>query len=388
MIEKHIFLSPDYYEKFICKMGKCRKPCCEGWPVTFSVEDYFKLMGCECSEAMQRRLDIGIKLSLSPTPDAYAQIQPKYDGSCPMHLEDGKCAIHAELGESLLSDVCRLYPRGIRNEPSFECSMANSCEGVLELFFHRNEKIRFVKSEKTIYMPIFGKRAVTYQTFGLEQEIRLYLISLIQNREKPFLKRFEDMATAFLSLEKLIDEKDEQGIKKLISSTPVDNKHIFEIGKEHLLFAINAIKNILEILDKKSESLRKYGEETILFFNENENLEEKYNTAKKDFENNFPDWEIFFEHMIVNHMFFEQFPFQDRPVSLWDEFLSICTLYSMLRFLCIGYTATHKSKNDFIDTCTAVFRLVEHTSFDTYAAKALKHLNCNSPQKLFDIVSL
>ena len=39
MIEKHIFLSPDYFENFICKMGKCRKPCCEGWPVTFSVED-------------------------------------------------------------------------------------------------------------------------------------------------------------------------------------------------------------------------------------------------------------------------------------------------------------------------------------------------------------
>jgi len=50
-----------------------------------------------------------------------------------MRLEDRRCTIHAELGENKLSQVCRLYPRGVRLNNGYECSCANSCEAVLEL---------------------------------------------------------------------------------------------------------------------------------------------------------------------------------------------------------------------------------------------------------------
>ena len=51
------YLVPDYYQAFRCKTGQCRTPCCDGWPVTFSMPDYFKLLSVECSPELKRQLD-------------------------------------------------------------------------------------------------------------------------------------------------------------------------------------------------------------------------------------------------------------------------------------------------------------------------------------------
>ena len=45
MKEAILALVPDYYPSFVCKAGACRTPCCEGWPVTMSMGDYFRLLG-------------------------------------------------------------------------------------------------------------------------------------------------------------------------------------------------------------------------------------------------------------------------------------------------------------------------------------------------------
>ena len=51
------YLVPDYYPAFSCKMGACRSACCVGWPITFSLEDYFRLTGSECSPELRQRSD-------------------------------------------------------------------------------------------------------------------------------------------------------------------------------------------------------------------------------------------------------------------------------------------------------------------------------------------
>ncbi len=45
MKETHDFLVPDYFPRFACKMGECRAACCRGWPVSISMENYFRLLG-------------------------------------------------------------------------------------------------------------------------------------------------------------------------------------------------------------------------------------------------------------------------------------------------------------------------------------------------------
>ncbi len=382
------FLMPDYYSGFRCKMGDCRSSCCEGWTVTFSLQDYFKLTGEECSDELRKKIDRGVKVSLHPTPQEYAQIQHDYTGNCPMRLADGRCGIHAEMGEGALGEVCKLYPRGLRKEPDYECSCANSCEGTLEKIFSRDDPIKFVREPLVLDSPITLTRTVKFDTKGKEQQIRLWLIDIVQQRDYPLPIRLMNLGLALRDMKTALDSDDEKDISALIS-TPYPMQNVeFDADDEQLRYGVATAEKLLKLIDEKSNSVRQYGEQALEYFGDENGSFEKYQTAKNLFESKVPKWEIWFEHMLVNHMFFEQFPFQDRPEDPWEEFVAICAVYALLRFLGIGWMTTKGSASDFVDMSAAVFRLVDHTNFDRYASRLLTELHCDTPQKVFDLIIL
>ena len=92
--------------------------------------------------------------------------------------------------------------------------------------------------------------------------------------------------------------------------------------------------------------------------------------------------------MLVNHMFFAQFPFQDRPESMHEEFVALCAVYAILRFLALGCMADRRDAEGLIDDMAAAFRLVDHTEFDRYASRLLKRLGCASSQEICDLIAL
>ena len=102
------YIVPDYYTSFTCKIDHCRSACCDGWPVTFSMADYFKLLSVDCSPELKGRLDISLHLTEHPTEEEYGTILPRYDGRCPIRLADGRCALQTEAGQGALPAVCRL----------------------------------------------------------------------------------------------------------------------------------------------------------------------------------------------------------------------------------------------------------------------------------------
>jgi len=384
--ETHKYLVPDYYPMFACKMGACRSACCEGWPIHFSLDDYYHLTGSECSRDLRRRLDTGLRICLSPTPDSYAEIAPRYDGSCPMRLEDGRCAIHAELGEETLNHVCRLYPRGVRLHGGYECSCANSCEAVLELLFQKDEPIEFIYREMTFDLPKAAARSFTFETLGKEQEIRMWLIHHMQNQLLPMPQRLMSMGHALWALDEALSTRDEEEVMRLMSGKrrmhPLKPQ---ELSQGHLDFGLKIADEMIRLLDERSESIRSYGEAALACF---DSSFERYENAKEHFESVLPDWEIRFEHMLVNHMFFSRFPFQDRPVSLKDEFYALCGVYALLRFLGIGHMYGKYDESAFTDAAAAVFRLVDHTAFDRYAVQVMKFSGCDTWERIHDLVSL
>lgn len=389
MKQTHEFLVPDYYETFCCKMGTCRSACCVGWPITFSLEDYFRLTGSECSAELRQRIDRGVRVNLRPTPEAYAQIAPRYDGECPMRLEDGRCAVHAELGEKALSSICRLYPRGIRTQNAcYECSCTNSCEAVLELLFSRDEPIRFERRTLSVDAPPAPQRLVHFETLGREQDIRLWLIAILQNRSLPLPQRLAGLGIALDELEKTLGQKDEAALAAMLDQPWQKTLPSFEVNKAHLAFGLEKAEALVRLLDERSQSLRDYGQDALGYFHAASDPFERYVVARLRFENRLPKWEIWFEHMLVNHLFFQQFPFQDRPESLWNEFVAISAIYTLLRLLSIGWMAHRKQETDFVDMAAAAFRLIDHTSFDRYASRALRDLGCTTPQTVFDLIVL
>lgn len=386
LLETHEYLIPDYFPDFACKMGACRSACCEGWPVSFSLEDFYHLTSAECSSELRRRMDTGLRMKLDPMPEAYAEIAPRYDGNCPMRLEDGRCAIHAELGEDHLAYVCRLYPRGVRTENGYECSCTNSCEAVLELLFRRDEPIEFITKQLTFNVPKPVPKAISFESLGREQEIRLWLIRQMQNQLLPMPQRMIAMGHALWALDDALSTKDEQQVDRLLhGQRRIQPLHPQDLTQGHLEFGLKIADGMIDLLDERSQSICDYGEAALAYYNRSF---DRYTAAREHFEQLLSKWEIWFEHMLVNHMFFTQFPFQDRPVSLKDEFYALCAVYALLRFLGIAHMYDKNDESAFVDVAAAVFRLVDHTDFDRYAAYMLKDLGCDDWERIHDLISL
>lgn len=382
MNETHVFLVPDYYPRFKCKMGACRHACCEGWPVTVSLKDYYRLLGEECDKSLRRRIDMSLKILPHPTEDEYAEITHDYNGVCHLRMPDGRCALQAKMGEDALSPVCRLYPRGVRSEGDYECSCACSCEATLEQLFQEKEPICFIPYETTLFMPETKGRTVYFETVGREQEIRLHFIRLMQNRAYPLHERLILLSDDIMRMEKALNAKDEQAVDALLES------ELESVGgnesqptQEQLAYGISVAEHLMELMDERSESLRQYGEQALAYFGQGGNSLERYFAARNHFETLFPDWEIFFENMLVNHMFFGRFPFQDRDDSLRQEKIALDAVYVLLRFGTLGCMASSESTEDLIDICCAGFRLIDHTSFDRYAGRMLERLGCDTEEK-------
>ena len=136
---------PDYYPHFACKGGACRATCCRGWDVSLPMDEYFRLLGLDCSPELRARLDGAFHAVDAPSPERYAQISHNWLGDCPMQREDGLCALQCECGETVLPAVCRRYPRGARGLFDRECACSNSCEAVLEMFWDREAPLGFVE---------------------------------------------------------------------------------------------------------------------------------------------------------------------------------------------------------------------------------------------------
>ena len=383
------YLVPDYYPAFSCKMGACRRPCCEGWPISVSMKDYFTLLGIDCSPELRRKLDGGLHLSLHPTPEAYAQILPRYDGQCPLHMADGRCMLHAECGGDALAAVCRLYPRGVRNGADRECSCANSCERVIEQLLVHEAPLQFITIHNDFGLPDAPPRQRHFHTGGREQEIRLWLIRQLQRREYPLPQRLILLGEALHALDDALNAPDDAQLQALLADqTPFRTPVQPQPAHEDLLTGLRTMERLLDVLDRDSSSIREYGEEAQRYYGSGEDLFGNYLDARAALETVLPQWERWFEHLLVNHMFFVQFPFQDRPVSLKDEYLSLCAVYMLLRCLLLGCLAVQGNLTHAVDVAAAAFRLVDHTTFDRYAGPLLRELGCDDWSQLRLLISL
>lgn len=59
-----------------------------------------------------------------------------------------------------------------------------------------------------------------------------------------------------------------------------------------------------------------------------------------------------------------------------------------MRFLALGHMVGRDAESELVDVMSAVFRLVDHTDFDRYAAHMLKGMGCTDFDRLYDLISL
>ena len=235
-----------------------------------------------------------------------------------------------------------------------------------------------------------GSTDGAHQISSKETEIRLWFIRIMQDRTLPLPLRLGKLGDSIYRMDAALQKKDAEEAERLLENGIVweNPANAGETDAEYLRYGLSIMEEMVAQLDGRSDSIRELGEEALAYFGNGEEAPEKYRAARGHFESVFPDWEIFFEHMLVNHMFFSQFPYQDRPEKLMEEFIALCAVYSLLRFLTVGCMAEKTDEATLIDICAALFRLVEHTEFDRLASRLLRNLGCSTPEDVWKIINL
>ena len=371
---------PDYYSNFACKGGSCRTSCCQGWPISMSMKEYFRLLSEDCSPELRRKMDTALHLADNPSPERYAQLLPDWRGDCPLHREDGLCMLHAECGENALCDVCRLYPRSPRRFAQPECACSNSCEHTIELLFARTSPLAF----QSALLPIPEPAPVQ----GVPEAVRSHYIQLrslcigfMQDRTRPIAHRILHIGAMLRHLQPAFAAQDSEKIDADLRTIPGEETFIAPDES----FALSFLARFNHAVGVGSRSVHDYAvhAEEKLRIIDGEPAEEsfaRFRAAKKSFTEAFPDWEIRFEQVLVNHIFYESYPFSDRHEGLWDEFLSLCAVYAYFSFIAVTWTADCPTEDALVDAVAAAFRLINHSAFDHNAAVILERLRVTPAQ--------
>ena len=362
-----VYTVPDIYPEFRCKISSCRQTCCYGWEITLSMEEYFRLIGMNCPHALRHRLDGTVYILDHPTKERYAAFAKRYDGECPMHDSDGFCALQRGCGEKALTSVCRFYPRSPRTHHAAECSVAASCEGACELLFAKKEPLSFIKMPLS-FDGVFTPPQDDDRETRFYVPIRKKVVALLQNREKPLESRINDVVSLCEKLSAVFPSGTDENINDVLSdnisvgssATEVDEKALNVAAK--FLSGFDFRHSVYPFVQKAGENLA-FGTEAFY---------ENYQKAKVLFEHAFPEWERMFEQVLVNHVFYEGFPFSDNGCTMYDNSKAFCAIYGMWRLAAVGYTLSSPEINSLVDVTAAFFRLAENSRLPDSIAKAMQ----------------
>jgi len=332
MSYRHSFTYPDYYPKFACKCGDCRATCCHGWGIALSQDEYFRVMGTDCSPELRRRLDIAFRPATnpSPTPERYALISYNWLGKCPIQNDEGLCMLHRECGEGAIPEICRRYPRCHRVAPIHECCTSTSCEYTLELLWQNTVPVRFLNGETEVYDEDFDAPAAASMAEKDYEFVRKTAFEIIGDRSMGFDDRLAALARRFgaiLPYTVMPEEKARELFYKLMPASGSLEELAEDIG------------------DGLSEGTVGFKLEDI------ENID------------------IYLEKMFVNHIFYKAFPRSFPGSDMSREIASLVALRGLHRFVCEAYLGVHGwSFDNFVDVTAKLFRMVEHSRFDEVAS--------------------
>jgi hypothetical protein len=369
---KNRFLVPDYFKKFTCKGSECRNCCCSGWGITIPMQQYFTLVGLPGTKKLREKIDRAFCPLSNPTPERYAEISHNYRGDCPLHMENGYCAIQYHFGEDVLPSVCRYYPRGPRTDYAMECSCANSCEKTLELLFENDDLITFETKELEFRMPC-GEHNLTVEDQAFYVRVRAFCFGILE-------KRSFSLPTRMLMIGKVLSALDADRQVDLLSIDLTVPSYAKDIP-----FTYDVLFNISRWFIENSRSISDDCSENEAFYRDG-NWLEKYESTLKHFDQILPNQEILFEKMLINNLFFRQFPFQAFSGTLTDAFISLCGTYLFIRYLSICLMRDRNGLEDFIDLMAKTFRVITHTSFERNIMILLKNENAADLESLGKLI--
>lgn len=307
------------------------------------------MLGTDCSKKLKKQIDCAFTPADDRDETRFVFIRQNEKG-CVFMRPDGLCRLHAELGERVLPSVCRQYPRAIRTRFRAECACSTSCERVVELLFMQKDGLKIqsleLPSDAKVYIP---QNSVSVQEY-----------------EKRADRCAEIMGDGTLTIDGRLEKL---------------GKYICTLDQRHNFCGIpfsqsdDAMK-LTRFFGGRSESLADYSSEVLKTI-ENPDCTNLLAGARTSFYEKYPDWPQKCENLLLNHMFYEQFPYCLQSVNENNAYMGLCAVYSLLNTFAAVYTLDKDNIDDLTDVCAAVFRVAEHSDFYKDAALLLRGLQNN-----------
>lgn len=335
------YLVPDYYPAFACKGGACRTNCCLGWRVTISLQDYFRLLGIECSSELRRKLDVALHVLPDATPDRYAEISPNWFDRCPLLDDAGLCMLQAECGEEALSLTCRYHPRGIRRAVIATCCCSASCEAVIEAFMHRSAPIRLIDCPLSFEVPL-PPLDTDEQRRAEAKKALVEAVACLQDRRASFRRRLCRLVTGEEGAPATVDPQAAwtalDDLCQRLFSTHDATAALCKTAAHRFAGGLTAWQDAAQLLDTC-----------------------------------WPELDMLCEHLMVNHLVFIGYP-ADEALSREELVRAVCAAWLALRYVLAGTAFHGMDETSLIDACTACFRVIEHSRFDQNAVHLLHRI--------------
>ena len=312
-------LRPAYYGRLACKCGDCRSTCCAGWPVRMSSLEYYRLLGADFPADVREKLDCALQVCENPTAEGYAVMAADARG-CRMQDEQGLCALQKARGASAPPLVCRLYPRAVHMGQCPEISCSGSCEKTVELLLEGPLTFGTVPA---VYDGTLPPREAPERT-----SLRMRCIGLMQCSAFPLSERVWAVGEA---------------VGTALPRLP-EGSAAFGEAARRLYRALSPASPALQACGAPEAHMQGVSAAVL------------------------PDAEVVYERLLVNHMFYMQFPFTGAGTAAADAAWSFAAAYLLLRTL----TAGAQSRERFVDLAAQVFRCAEHSAFYPDAGKALR----------------
>ena len=384
---KSTLIVPSYMQDFRCIASECEETCCAGWYIAIDEETYKKYKKVKAPE-MKKRLEKELVVKKGQVGGSCAAKIKLKNNRCAFLAKDNLCDIYTQLGESYLSETCKVYPRNTNQiGEQVELSLALSCPEAARQILLRKEPIKF-KEEALGKLPIVGahlkinlREPKHFEDFIMP--IRTTILEVLQNKQLTFEEKWQCLEGIMI---KLNEFKLRQDVKKLqvflkammnkeylkYQTTPLSLESKKLLSSEGAVCLLEALKKLREA--KKWPSSRYASCYEKLLEGVGSTFDEKaYRQGEKRYETEFmKDFSYILENYFVNYVYERLVPVnQSTPLESFREM----TLYlALLKLHLIGILSVNKQVElEEIVTCIQSFtRVFDHN--ELYMQQIKKHM--------------
>lgn len=370
-------IKPDIYDDFQCRGAACRRTCCTGWRIVVNKSEY---------QDLKEKLKHMNTKSLRRIPEEkrtsrmYGEFILEDKTGCSLQSGEGLCQLQLSFGPEALPDVCAFFPRkGLRCGDEMELSLTPACEQVLKLLMEKDGPLGFIRqSEPLPPLPapqLSGKDARTnwkhhvqleefcillLQAQDISLEHRMALLGLgihqidayYRNEEPHKVSGYIDQYLTHLSQ---IEDAD-----SLLPSQKFSPS--FLLG--NFLTSLPASAGYAELMQKVNRELQvdvqtdlESGSVTFSY------LTKEYTRRRERFDEFQKRHPFFLENTMVMLFVLEHWASRPGdPLSLWEQFMYACWVYSNLKLVLTACMETVSSDEELLDVCVILFRSWVHSA--------------------------